>query len=911
MEHKNINKIIASGVFLTSLAVYIKTMAPTVVFWDVGEFCAAAFSLQVPHPPGAPLFLLLGRIFSMIPFVQDIAVRMHTLSAIASAITCALLYLIIVDLISIWKGVPEKLFDKIILYTSGIIGALSLAFCSTFWFNAVEAEVYGLSMAFVSLSLYLGVKWYQRPETESGDKYLLLIAYVIGLSIGVHLLAVLTLFPIMLLWYFREYKDFTWKSFIIFSLIGLTIFAIVYPGVVKILPSMLDGEIWGMQNDVITFIPVVILLVSCYGIYYSIWNKKRKIFITLASFLLIVLGYSTYTAVYIRANAHPPMNENDPSTVKRLVSYLNREQYGDAPVLKRRWDPDPVKTYFHNKYSSDFDYMLKYQIIHMYFRYLGWNYIGIESDVRDAGVNWKQLYLIPFLLGIVGMGYQWWRQPKLAFIMTVTFIIMGVVLALYQNQQQPQPRERDYFYAGSFFVFSLWIAYGILALVDIVRLKVKKTSAMQLISYGLLVLSFIFVPINMVRANYHHSNRAGNYLAWDYSYNLLQSCEKDAILITNGDNDTFPLWYLQDVEGIRRDIRIVNLSLANASWYIKQLKHEMPYGAKKVPISIEDIEIDNIRPYRYEPTWMEVPVSPKVIQQYILQKRSFISPLDTSIINRGVFRFLLPHSIEYRNMKFLRVQDIVLYNIVYNSKFERPIYFAVTVPDDGKIGLQNYMQMTGLAFKLVPFKSEYFWANMDEDAIYKNLMTENVQPMKEPQYGFLWRGLNDSTVYYDEDSRRLITANYRNTFLAYAIYTANVRKQMQEVSQILERMEKLIPRNFIRMDYRLKYDIASLYSLLGDTVRYNEYANELTSELRLIIDKKPLERLSEYNPYIVMYYLYEGLKKYDDAESILLIMKSVYNGQKNVEDFVEKMRSQLEIKRNEKSKINFPQKPKK
>jgi len=881
-------------------------MSPTVVFWDVGEFCASAYALQVPHPPGAPLFLLLGRIFSMISFAQDIPVRIHTISAISSALTCSLLYLIIVSVIVMWKGIPSTMQDKLLIYCSAIIGALSLAFCSTFWFNAVEAEVYGLSMAFVSTIIFLGIKWYEKEENN--DQLILFIAYLIGLSIGVHLLSILTLFPLMLLWYFRHNERFELKSFMLFGITSIVIFFLVYPGIVKYLPSMLDGRIGTKKDEIIKFIPFTVMFVCVYGIYYAVKEKRRVLFIGLTSFLLIILGYSTYYTVYIRANAHPPMNENDPSTIERLVSYLNREQYGDAPIIyPRRWDPDPVKRYYHNQYSSELDYMWRYQIAHMYLRYLGWNYIGIKNDLRDAGVNWGQFYLIPFLLGIIGAFYQWRKQTHFGFIMTVAFIIMGVVLALYQNQQQPQPRERDYFYVGSFFIFSLWIAYGVVAVSEFLTSLIKKPSLYPTIIYGTLVFAFLFVPVNMFKKNFHRADRSGNYVAWDYSYNLLQSCEKDAILVTNGDNDTFPVWYLQDVEGIRRDIRVVNLSLANANWYIKQLKNEEPYGAKKVPISIEDIDIENIGPVEFSTSIIEIPVSPKIVQQYLSHKEL----LDTSIINSGVLRLPLSPGLEYGNRKFLRVQDIVMLNIIRNSQFERPIYFAITVSDDGKLGLQNYMQLCGLAFKLVPVKSQAYWMNLDEKAMEKNLFTDSVKPSKEPQYGFLWRGLRDSTVYYDEDTRKLITGNYRNAFIAYALYKANIKREIQQVTRILDRMEELIPRKVVEMDYRLQYDVATFYFYSGNKDRFYEYANEVIEQAKKSIKANPKQQLSQYNPYIILFYTYETMGMYTEAESVLSDIKSAYAGERGINGLVEQLRAQLKATENQRKSKELTQKEQK
>lgn len=892
MSHRKAQYWIAPAVFIFSLAIYIKTLAPTVVFWDVGEFCAAAFSLQVPHPPGAPLFLLIARVSSMIPLIGDVAVRMHILSAIGSAVTVALLYLIIVDLVVAWRGAPATAFDRIAVYGSAIVGALSLAFGSTFWFSAEEAEVYGLCMMFVGLIVLLGLRWFERTDEDSGDRYVLLIAYIVGLSIGVHLLAVLALFPVMLFWYFRHHT-FHWKSFVKFAVGSILLFAAIYPGLVQILPSLLDGELWGMKSVVITCIPVILMLGVVYGIIYSVKGKKRVLNVALVSFLLIVLGDSTYVLVYIRANAHPPMNENDPSTLGRFVSYLSREQYGNAPVLNRRWDNDPDKKRYHQQYSSDLDYLWRYQIKKMYWRYLAWNYIGTQGDFKGADWGWKPFFGIPFILGLIGAYYHWRKQPQMACAMTAMFIIMGVVLALYQNQQEPQPRERDYFYVGSFFVFSLWIAFGVLALVDLIKRIARSRRWSNAAAYGVLVLALISVPLRMLQANFRNANRSGNYVAWDYSYNVLQSCEPDAILVTQGDNDTFPLWYLQDVEGIRRDIRVVNLSLVNLPWYIKQLKNETPYGSMKVPISTPDVDIEHIRPVEFNPRWMELRVPPSVIQRYRDEGGGNAPPLDSSVAANGILRFLMPNTMQVGKIKAIRVQDIMVYDIIHTSNWQRPVYFAMTVSDDSKIGLRDYMQLKGLAFKLVPFKSQILWANLDEKVLRRNLFTDIAVPSKQPQDGFVWRGLRDSTTYYDEDTRRLLTTNYRNMFIALALYYYNVAGTPEQMSPVLDQMDQIVPRRSLPLDFRIKYDIATFYTLAGNRARYEELTREVVDDVKRVIENPVEEQLSQYNPYIVLFQCYKGLGMYQQAENVLAMITSNYQKQQNIGQIVEHLRAQM------------------
>lgn len=893
MESKKLNRIVGLAVFTISLATYIKTISPTVVFWDVGEFCAAAFSLQVPHPPGAPLFLLLARLSAMIPLIPDTAVRMHILSAIGSAVTCTLLYFISVRFIVLWRGLPGTTFDRIVVYGSSVVGALSLTFAKTFWFNAVEAEVYGLSMMFVSGIVWLGLRWYERAHEESGDRYLLLVAYIVGLAVGVHLLAILAVFFVMMLMYYR-FNELSAQSVLKFGIGSLLAFGVIYPGIVKILPSMLDGEIGGSRSPVYAYIPPLLVIAAILGLYYSVRKRKRILNVALLSFLLIILGYSTYTMVFIRANAHPPMNENDPSTVSRLVSYLNREQYGSAPLINRRWDNDPDKVRAAQKYTSDLDFLLRFQLNHMYWRYHLWNYVGVAGDEKDASWSAKDFYFIPLLLGIVGAFYHWRKDWKMASVVTAFFVLMGIALVLYFNMQEPQPRERDYFYVGSFFVFSLWIGIGVLGIIDLMQENVAVIRKAPYLSYGILGLGFLFVPANMLRVNYKEANRSGNYVAWDYSYNLLQSCEQDAILFTNGDNDTFPLWYLQDVEGIRRDIRVVNLSLANTNWYVRQLKHERPYGALAVPISLSDAQIDEIRMMAFEPRMMELPTTPEAARRYVPERET--ASLDTSITRSGVLRWYMPNSLQVGNVKAIRAQDILVYDIIHSSNWQRPIYFAMTVSDDGKIGLREYMELRGIAFKFVPQRQTQYFANLDERSMVAHLMTGPKTPSKTPYQGFLWRGLQDSTIYFDEDVRRL-SSNYRNAFLALAVYYENLRSDPRRAALFLDRMEQVLPRKIIPMDTRVKFDIGSFYSMAQDSAKHREYSLEIIADLEPLVAKHQKEQISYYSNYIMLFSSYLGLNMVDKASELVITIKQVYAGEAGIDGFIAQLNTQIDSRR--------------
>lgn len=887
MQQKNLfHRLSALGVFLSSLIVYYLTMGGTVVFWDVGEFIAAAFLLQVPHPPGAPLFLILGKVVTMVPFVTDIAARAHFISAVTSAITVMLLYLVVVRLIVSFRGSPTTIIDKLAVYGSSVIGALSLAYCTTFWFSATEAEVYGVSMVFVALIVWLVMRWYDHSDEPHNEKYIILIAYLIGLSVGVHLLAVLTIFSVLMIIYFKKY-EFSRDSFIKFSIISVIVFFGVYPGVVKYIPSMLDGEFRNVKSDLIFYIPILSILGALYGIYYSTKHRKKMLNVALISFLLIVIGYSTYTMVIIRANVPDmPMNENDPSNMAKLVSYLGREQYGEAPMfLPRRHSQEPMHAPTWQNYSGDMDFMFRYQINHMYIRYLLWNYIGIEGDWQDAGVSWKYTLGIPFLLGLLGMFYHIKKDWKMGLAFLSLFIVMGVILALYQNQQEPQPRERDYFYVGSFFVFSMWIAIGLIAIIDFIKKAAKSSRLYTSGTSGVIAVALFVIPVNFLKTNWYELDRSHNYVAWDYSYNILQTCEKDAILFTNGDNDTFPLWYLQDVEGIRRDIRIVNLSLVNTPWYIKQLKHNKPHGAKKVPISIPDAQIENIQPIRWEPRKMSVPVSLEVYKKF--------GVTDTAIIRSGKIDFTMPNTITFGDVKAIKVQDILVHDIIMTNNWERPIYFAVTVSPDSKIGLDNYMWMNGLAWRLKPVVAEQE-SGLDKDILEANVIAENIKPSKEPQYGYLYRGLDNPNVYYDENQSRL-TINYRSAFLRLALYYNNVEKNPEKAKKVLARMDTALPLEVMEFDWRLAADVMSFYSRLGVQDKYDKYSNYLEQKCWELVNSNQADMNSYYNPYRILMEIYEQRQEYTKAIDVLNRVSAFYPNDPGIKNRIVELQTKLKL----------------
>ena len=1018
IDHKTIHRGIAVALFLLVEALYLMTMAPTLSFWDCGEFIATSYTLGVPHPPGAPLFLLVGRLFSMVPFFEDIGARVNLLSTLSASATVMLTYLIIFRLIVMYRkskpdswDVPERLSA----YGGAVVGALALAFSDSFWFNAVETEVYAPSLFFTALVVWFILRWFEDDPQEGSERWLMAAMYVIGLSIGVHLLSLLTIFAVSMIYYFKKYEvnfgsfilylpvaciafilfvavglstwereifttalsnwddladsakwaalvDFaialvlvvlltvvasvpsfyafkhygdatkSWVGFAVISIVFLVVFLLSYvfigslnsvwlyvivviygaylffyfpkPFIWYFLGSV--GLFFLVYSGVIKGLPVLIqhyswwgitLLIGgiVYAIYYAHVRRYRLLHTLSMSLLLLIVGYTSYALIYVRANASPSINENNPSTAEAFFSYLNREQYGDFGPWPRRWSEEPVHQYFYQQYGSDLDYFFRYQLNHMYLRYLGWQFIGRENDSGGAGVDWSKLWGLPFLIGVFGAVSHFRRDWKMGSVVTALFILTGAALVVYLNQTEPQPRERDYSYTGSFFAFAIWIGIGVESLYAWLKERLKLGRAVLIdqwtvgfvIFIGLLItagiaaaVSFyfnwpplyvgcivvaiiIFIGIvveiiwyifrqlfefseknqqiilvvfivaaglllldgRMLYANYHTHDRSGNYVPWDWAWNMLQSCEKDAILFTNGDNDTFPLWYLQEVEGIRTDVRVVNLSLANTGWYLDQLKNTSPNGAKKIAFSLSDEEIKDIGYVAIQPVEVDLPAGSakeKLVKEY---KEAGLDVPEALV---DTLRWQIMPTITYQGQGFLRPQDVAVYEILMNNYTTRPIYFAITVGRDNLLGIDKYLRLDGLAYKVVPVRNiEEGGGFVEVSRLWTNLCSV-----------FRYRHLNNPEVYIEETARRL-SGNYKPLFASLAVELAE--KPDEELSvkdskgvlrkanrkhlaiEALDKSQEVLPLERYGLDPGVAASVVSLYVSFDEKDKADPY----------------------------------------------------------------------------------------
>jgi hypothetical protein len=955
--YQKINNITGWVLFAIASAVYIITSEPTASYWDCGEYISTAFKLQTGHPPGAPLFQLIGRFFSLFAFGNNalVARMVNTMSALASGFTILFLFWSITRLakkLVLTEGSEEIPLAKIYaVIGSGIVGALAYTFSDSFWFSAVEGEVYAMSSFFTAFVFWAILKWEDVYDSPEGLRWIILIAFMIGLSIGVHLLNLLALPSIVMVIYYKKYKPTIGGSilaFIISILLLAFIMFMIIPGVVSLAGSFEQFFINTFGLPFNTGTAIYALLVTgllVWGIQYS--HKKGKVIINTAllCFTFILIGYSSFMMLVIRSNANTPINENSPTNAVGLLSYLNRDQYGDwplvtgpyydAPVTGRKDAPplyarddkagkyvviderkgrvpvyDPrFTTFFPRMWSNseqshikeyqrwadikgtpievtdqegkpktinkptfgeNLTFFWRYQVIHMYWRYFMWNFAGKQNDLQGLGNNvdgnWisgikfidemrlgpqdnfpatkinkgtNKLYFLPFILGILGLVYQFKRRYKDGIIIGLLFIMTGIAIVVYLNQYSTQPRERDYAFAASFYAFAFWIGIGVLAIIDWMQKKLDaKKSAF--IATGLCTL---LVPGLMAKEEWNDHDRSGRYACLASAVNFLESCEPNAILFTVGDNDTFPLWYAQEVEGIRRDVRVSCLSLLSGDWYINQMRNKV-YESDPLPISL--------RPEQYRATNREVVYlieQPNVKENVDLKDlfdimstheeqlqflnegdkinyfptKNFSLKVDTALARKSGmvperYRDSIVPAVTFKvNQEAITRSDLIVLDILAHNNWKRPIYFSSAIASEPLQGLSDYIVQEGLAYKLVPARirvaQEGQPGGINTKAMYNNMTKK-----------FLWKNLNKPNVYLDETARRL-AMNYRNAFgrLAQAFVEEN---QPKKAIEVLDRCMEILPEYQMPYDY-FTLQMAYAYSRAGEVKKASDIWNKM------------------------------------------------------------------------------------
>ncbi|NTW33359.1 MAG: DUF2723 domain-containing protein, partial [Bacteroidetes bacterium] len=886
-KYKNLNNIFGWGVGIAASIIFILTAEPTASFWDCGEFIACAYKLEVGHPPGAPTFNLLGRIVSLFANgdVTMVAKLINYLSAVCSGLSVMFLFWIITFMAKKFYGKNEEELNEGTMYAvfgAGLVGAMSLAFCDSFWFSAVEGEVYSMAAFFTTLIFWCATKWEREADEQNSYRWIILVGFLIGLSIGVHLLNLLAIPAMGYIYYFKKHKP-TFKGILLTTIIsmGVTgiIMSLIIPQIVNLFAKfeLLFVNSFGLPfNSGTIFFAVLIVALIFLGLRFSIKKKKVMLNTIILAFMFLLMGYSTYLILVIRANTQTPISENDPKDAISLLSYLNREQYGDWPILygqyyntprnpqsewkdgspvyakdelkgkyividkrekaiptydskfctlfPRMWsgehadeykswaeitgdpisykDPESEETEIINKptFFENVRFFFNYQIGHMYLRYFLWNFAGKQNDIQNSDGNplegnWysgikfidqrlgpqdnlpdgmkhnkgmNKFYFLPLILGFIGFIYQLNKRFNDSLIVMLFFFMTGIAIILYLNQYPNQPRERDYAYAGSMMAFCIWIGLGVLALFDLLKKKITPVMSAVIAT----VLCFACVPYLMGKNGWDDHNRSGRYVMVDFASDYLNSCAPNAIIFTNGDNDTFPLWYAQEVEGIRRDVRVVNLSLLNTDWYISDMKRKA-YESEPVPFSLTwDKYKDGTRDYVYfipDSTLCKTNTFYDLKQliewvgsddpktkfatsigsvEYFPTKNLSIAVDKKTVLANGTVQQNLSDSIvpaiQWSVGKYgVQKSELMMLDLLANNKWKRPVYFASTSGSSSYLGLDKYLRLEGLAYRLVPVKSNSTVKGetgaVNTEVMYNNMMNK-----------FKWGNIDDTTLYFDE-----------------------------------------------------------------------------------------------------------------------------------------------------------------
>lgn len=1042
-RYKLLNNVLGLIIFVVASIVYISSIEPTASFWDCGEYIACSYKLEVGHPPGAPTFLLLGRLFTL--FAGDpshVAASINVMSALASSATILFMFWSLTMLGQKLIKAMKQEFTEGRMYAvlaSAAVGSMAYCFSDSFWFSAVEGEVYAMSSFFTALVFWAILKW-DADDSPTADRWIIFIAYMMGLSVGVHLLNLLAIPSIVFIVYFKKFKEPNRRGLIIALLVAVGLLGVVQNGIIPgIVSAAANFELFFVNSiglpfnggTIIYFLLLIGMIVS--GLMYTRSGEQQmyKIFIgttgafffftlvgaamygkvllplittagvayliyryrnhrvvlntVILCFTVLLIGYSSFFVLVIRSQANTPMDENNPENAISLLAYLNREQYGDWPILygpyfnatiaaenyaddgnpvyaqdvnsgeyvvidarkqsiynyapemctvfPRMWETQTHKAQYeswsdfaHNNttveitdrntgqpkkvkkptFYGNLKYFFDYQLNWMYFRYFMWNFAGRQNDVQGhnnaTDGNWQSgigksngfdmdkaprrmrenkannnFYMLPLFLGLLGLWFHFSRDWKNAIVVTLMFLFTGLAIVVYLNQYPNQPRERDYAYAASFYAFAFWIGFGVYALYDLIAqyLKVKQVAAA-----GMAAVMGCTIPYIMGAQGWDDHNRSNRYTARDFAGNYLTTCDKYAILFTNGDNDTFPLWYAQEVEGNRTDMRVLNLSLLNTDWYIDQA-NRAAYESPRVPFSLagpktrqgscdqvyfDQALFDREKPKEAKPMSARELIDmiknndPRAMKvnflqddkgesypdtMYVLPTNRVFVPVDKAACKaNGTVPANTPDSlildrIEWTiNKQYLLKADLMILDLLASNNWKRPIYFAVTAGSDSYLDLDNvrvpgrqqpssFFRLEGLAYRLVPLLGDRQSFNgsvlCNTDIMYNKIMGVKGSPQFP---GFKWGGLEDTTktIYMDENNLRF-TTNQRLQMITLANFL-NDEKKFGKAIEVMDRSLSAMPRKHVPYEPLMAYMVDAYYN-----AKAKDKANKLSKDL--------------------------------------------------------------------------------
>ncbi len=996
-QFNRVNNIIAVAVLFIASFTYLSTIEPTASFWDCGEFIASSYKLEVGHPPGNPVFQLIARIFTLFGNNEQAAMLVNAMSAMCSAFTIFFLYLTIVHL---GRRIIEK-SGKILsnatciaIYGAGITGALAYCWSDTFWFSAVEGEVYAMSSLFTAAVFWAMLKWEEEADKPFANRWIVLIAFLMGVSIGVHLLNLLTIPALVFIYYYKKYQVTTRRTIAVLAISGIILATILY-GIIPYLPKMAAYvdlffvNVLGLHYNVGAVLFVLAILALCFwGIYYTYRTNKVLLNTILLCVTVITIGYTTFAVVVIRSSANTPTNEYQPDNPFTLVRYIGREQYGSNPLFygetfasvlddikvpkyynvyngryvkvdspatpvysseskmlfPRMWSSGggdqyvafyemytqgkgrsiPGAKYKKPTFGANLAYFFDYQVDFMYLRYFMWNFAGRQNDLHatmpgdllkgnwESGIKFldearlgdqsegpdyiinskakNHFYFLPLILGLIGLFYQLQKDKRNWIVTMLLFILTGIAIVVYLNQPPMQPRERDYAYAGSFYTFAIWIGIAVMWFAEVIQKIAKSPVA----SSAIASLIGVLVPLQMVSQTWDDHDRSGRYFVRDMAYNYLQPLGENALLITHGDNDTFPLWYSQEVEGVRNDVRIMNTSLLGMDWYIDQMKYKM-YDSEPVPFTLDKkqyfygtndfvqiyerfnrpilvkevmdifknpsitIQLSDGKKHNYiAARKLLVPVDKENVKKYkIVPEKDFDKIVDT-------VELIIPEA-----KGSLDKVELTMLDLLSNYKWDRPLYF-LQKGGDLNIGIKDYMQYEGFAYKFVPIKSATgtdsgeIEQSADSDELYNRVM--NV---------YKWDNFRDTTL--NMDYQHIMTFNCLISPRDIMVQTAKILQRdgkTDKAIEVLDRMQELIPAETLPLNTaiisglndRAILDAIGLYTATGEKEKAYKLADAFA--------KETTDAITLYSkPYRGSFISYEYLNQ---AFTYLLVLQDVF-----------------------------------
>lgn len=879
------NRLLGWVTFLVAALVYFLTLEPTASWWDCGEYIATAYKLQVGHPPGAPTFQMIGRFFSLFAFgnTDKVALMINAMSAISSALTILFLFWTITLLARKVMGREETLSrgQQLAVLGSGLVGALAYTFSDSFWFSAVEGEVYAMSSLVTAVTFWAILRWERDADKKHSLKWIILITFLIGLSIGIHLLNLLAIPAITFVYYFKKYKPTT-KGMLLVGGLSLIVLAvmlyIIIPGIVSLAGSfeLFFVNSIGLPFNSGTIIYFALLIgVIVWGHNYTRRKGMVAFNTVILGLIFLLIGYSSFFMLVIRSNANVPIDENNPEDAIALLSYLNREQYGSYPIFYGHYYNAPIVDYedgtpiyvrsnekgkyivtddrsgtkpvydprfmtvfprmwsnqrdvhielykqygkvkgvpisvkkndgtsevrYRPTFAENLRFFFSYQVGHMYVRYFMWNFAGRQNDIEsqgepDAG-NWisgidfidsarlgdqsalpdswenaarNKFYFLPLLLGLIGFFWHFNRSKRDTLVVALLFLMTGLAIVIYLNQYPVQPRERDYAYAGSFYAFAIWIGLGVLALFDAFTKRFGKEAVAAI---GLTLATLVLVPGIMAQQGWDDHDRSGKYAARDFAVTYLTGCDPNSVVVTFGDNDTFPLWYVQEVEGFRTDVRVVNHMLASGAWYAQQMFNKVydseplrltlsfdqyekgvndyiPFYERNLKGHTELKEIIGFIASERDQTKLSLQSGKKM--NYLPTKKIRLTVDSAKCVDNGIVPLemagrIVPY-IEWEiRQNALYKNDLLILDFLATSDWERALYLSNPSQLSHILGLDEYLHQEGMVYKFMPVKADNYYpgfAGVNAEKSYEIFTRESS-----------WGNLHDPSVTVDRESAR-------------------------------------------------------------------------------------------------------------------------------------------------------------